>query len=267
MGIPLLRGRTFTTRDDPQGGRVVIVNERAAAQLWPNRDPLGQQVTWGTPRPDNPPATVVGIVGNVRDVAAEADRGLEFYYPYAQFPDNALFYVIRTSLDPASLIAPVRQAIASADPGIAVSAIKTMPQWIDESLWQTRLWGWLFGFFAAAALLLSAAGLYGLVSYLVALRSREMVIRMSVGATGGQITRLVLGGMLRLIVAGVVAGVAASVVASRLIATLLFQVSATDPRIYAVVSVTVAGVTLLACCPPILRTSRVSVLSILKEDQ
>jgi putative ABC transport system permease protein len=267
MGIPLLRGRTFDTHDTLDGARVVIINDRAAAQLWPNRDPLGQQVTWGTPRPDNPPATVVGIVGNVRDVAAEADRGLEFYYPYAQFPDNALFYVIRTSVDPGSLIASVRQAIVGTEPTIAVSSIKTMPQWIDESLWQTRLWGRLFGFFAASALLLSAAGLYGLVSYLVALRSKEMVIRMSIGATGTQIATLVLGGMLRLIIAGIVAGVIASITASRLIASLLFQVSATDVRIYSLVSVLVAGVTLLACCPPILRTSRVNVLSILKEDQ
>lgn len=267
MGIPLLRGRVFDTRDTFDGGRVVIINDRAAAELWADRDPIGQQVTWGTPRPDNLPATVIGIVGNVRDVAAEADRGLEFYYPYEQFPVTSLFYVVRTSVDPGGLIAPVRQTIANAEPSIAVSAIKSMPQWIDESLWQTRLWGRLFLFFAATALVLSAVGLYGLVSYLVALRAKELVIRMSVGATASQIIRLVLGGMSRVILVGVFAGVLGAILTSRLLATLLFQVSAFDVRVYVSVSLLVAAVALLACCPPIFRVSRIDQVSVLKGDQ
>jgi ABC-type antimicrobial peptide transport system permease subunit len=178
-----------------------------------------------------------------------------------------VFYVIRTSIDPAALIGPVREAIAAAEPSIAIASIKTMPQWIDESLWQTRLWAWLFGMFAGLALLLAAAGLYSLVSYLVARRAKEMVIRMSVGATGGAIVLLILGGMLRLIVVGVVVGMAASIVTSRLIATLLFEVTATDVRSYLAVSLMVVVVALLACCPPILRTRRVDVVSVLHEDQ
>jgi putative ABC transport system permease protein len=267
MGIPLLRGRTFTANDDAKAGRVVIVSERGAQQLWPGRDPIGQQVTWGTPRPDNPATTVVGVVANLRDVSGDDDRGMEFYYPYPQYPGSSVFYVIRTSIDPVALIAPVRETIAAAEPSIAIASMKTMPQWIDESLWQTRLWAWLFGMFAGLALLLAAAGLYSLVSYLVARRAKEVAIRMSVGATGGAIMRLILGGMLRLIVIGVVVGVAASIAASRLIATLLFQVTATDIRSYLAVSLMVVVVTVLACCPPILRTRRVDVVSVLHEDQ
>lgn len=263
MGIPLLRGRDFTPHDSMGSARVAIVNERAAHQLWPDQDPLGQQVTWGTPRPDNPPATVIGVVRNMRAFAAEGDTGLDFYYPYAQYPAFTLFYVIRTSVDPDSLIETARRAVHTTEPSIAVSTIKTMSGRMHESLWQTRLWGWLLGLFAGAALLLAAAGLYGLVSYLVGLRAKEMGIRISLGATGDQIAGLVLGEMLRLIVAGAVLGVAMSLAASRLVATLLFQVSPTDIRLYIAVPLLVAGVTLVACGPPVLRSRRLDVMPIL----
>lgn len=266
IGIPLLRGRGFDANDSIGRERVIIVSERAARQLWPNEEALGQRVTWGAPGPGNPPATVVGIAGNVRAFAAEADNGLELYYPYAQYPAFNIFYVLRTSTDPRSLSQTVRRVIQDTEPSIAVSTIKSMPQRIEESLWHTRLWGWLFGLFAAVALLLAAAGLYGLVSYLVALRSKEIGIRLCVGATGEQIARLLLGGMFRLVIAGIVAGVLAALAASRLLSTLLFQVSPTDPWFYITVSVTVAAVTLLACCPPILRSRRTNVVSVLYED-
>jgi ABC-type antimicrobial peptide transport system permease subunit len=205
-------------------------------------------------------------VADIRAFAAEADEGLEFYYPYAQYPAFNLFYVIRTAADPQPLMQTVRRVIQEAEPSIAVSTIKTMHQRIDESLWQTRLWGWLFGMFATVALLLAAAGLYGLVSYLVARRSKEMGIRLCMGATGTQIARLILGGMCRLVVGGIAVGVFAAFAASRLLATLLFRVSATDPTLYIGVSATVAVVALVACCPPILRSRRINVVSILYED-
>jgi putative ABC transport system permease protein len=266
MGIPLLRGRTFTRRDRAGSQPVLIVNQRAAKLLWPNQEPLGQQVTWGTPRADNPPATVVGIVGEVRNFASEADRGLEFYYPYAQFPADSVFYVIRTSVSPDSLTQTARRTIQETEPGIAVSSIKPMPQWVDESLWQTRLWSWLLGAFAGVALVLAALGLYGVVAYLAMQRSKEMVIRISLGATAGQIAKLMLGGMMQLVGFGVCAGVAGSLAASKLIGTLLFQVSPTDIRTYVTVSALVGSVALVACFPPILRASRVDPASILKEE-
>jgi predicted permease len=266
MGIPLLRGRAFTQADTAESPPVVIINDRAAKALWPNRDPLGQQVTWGKPRPENPPATVVGVVGNIRNFAAEADRGLEFYYSYVQYTPDAVFYVLRTSVDPASLIQAARQTIQATDPSIAVSTIKTMPQWIDDSMWQTRIWSWLFGAFAAIAVVLAAIGIYGLVSYLVLLRSKEMVIRLSLGATGSHIASLVFGGMLRLVLLGAAAGVAGSFAVSRLIEGLLFQVSPTDTRTYALVLGVITGIAMLACCPPVLRSVRINPTSVLKED-
>jgi hypothetical protein len=263
MGIALIRGRQFTAHDSSDSARVVIVNERAATQLWPGQDPLGQQVTWGTPRPDNPAATIVGVVRNLRAFAAESDAGLDFYYPYAQYPANTLFYVLRTSVDPDSLVDAARRAIQTTEPSVAVSTIKTMNRRIHESLWQTRLWSWLLGLFAGAALCLSVAGLYALVSFLVSLRSKEMGIRMSLGASGDQIAGLLLGEMLRLIGAGTALGVAVSLAASRLIAALLVHISPTDVRLFVAVPLLVAGVALAACCPPVLRCRRLSATVVL----
>lgn len=263
IGIPLLRGRDFTAHDSMDSRRVVVVNERAVDQLWPGQDPLGQQVTWGATRPDNPPATVVGVVPNMRAFAAEGDSGLDFYYPYAQYPAYAMYYVLRTSVDPYSLIDVTRRTIQTIEPSIAVSTIKTMSRRMQEALWQTRLWGWLLALFAGAALFLAAAGLYGLVSYLVSLRSKEMGIRISLGATADQIAGLVLGEMLRLIGAGAALGIVTALAASQILAALLFEVSPTDVRLYVAVPLLVAVVTLVACCPPVLRSRRLDVMLVL----
>jgi predicted lysophospholipase L1 biosynthesis ABC-type transport system permease subunit len=179
---------------------------------------------------------------------------------------DSLYYVIRTSVAPESLIPAARRTIQEAQPSLAVSAMKSMPQWIDESLWQTRLWSWLLAVFAGVALVLAAAGLYGVVTYLALLRSREMVIRISLGATSAQIAGLMFGGMMQLVGLGIAAGVIGSLATSKVIGTLLFQVSPTDSRIYLTVAMTVAGVALLACWPPIRRASHANPASILKEE-
>lgn len=266
IGFRVVRGRGFTPDDASDRNPVIVINERLANELWPNEDALGQQITWGLPRPDNPPATVVGIVANVRSSAGAPDHNLDFYYPYAQYPVDALYYVLRTSVRPQSLAEVVRKTIQEAEPSIAVAAIKPLDQWIAESLWLPRLWARLLAIFAAIALMLAAAGLYGVVSYLVLQRSKELVIRMSIGATGRQIAALLLGGMLRLVGLGVAAGVAASLAVSPAIGAILFQVSATGIRTYLLVAMMVTGVALLACCPPILRASRVNPMSILNKE-
>lgn len=266
MGFRVVRGRGITPDDIADRSPVIVINERAAAELWPNEDALGQQITWGLPRPDNPPATVVGIVANVRSAAGAPDRNLDLYYPYAQYPVDALYYVLRTSVPPESLTEVVRRTIQETEPSIAVATIKPLSQWIDESLWLQRLWSRLLAVFATIALVLAAVGLYGVVAYLVLQRSREMVIRMSVGATGGQIATLLLGGMLRLVASGIAIGVAASLAVSPLIGALLFEVSPTSARTYLLVASTVAAAAFLACCPPIYRASRFSPMSVLKEE-
>lgn len=266
MGIPLLRGRGFTPDDTAARSPVVVINERTARQLWPDREAVGQQFAWGAPRPDNPLATVIGVVANVRSSASDADRNLDFYYAYAQYPSDALYYVLRTSVPPASLADAARRTIQEVEPSIAVAALKPLEQWVEESLWQQRLWSRLLGLFAGIALLLAAIGLYGVVTYLLLLRSKEMVIRISIGATSGQVAWLMLGGMLRLLMLGLIIGIAASAATSQLLSAMLFQVSPTDLRTYLLVSSVVAITALLACGPPILRASRVNPMSLLKED-
>jgi putative ABC transport system permease protein len=263
IGIPLVRGRDFTAHDSRQSPRVVIVSERAAARLWLGQDPLGQQVTWGVASPTNPSATVVGIVSDVSAFAAEGDIGLDLYYPYAQYQAHSLFYVLRTSADPRSLVEHARRAIHATEPSIAVATIKATEQRMHESLWQTRLWGSLLGIFAGAALFLSAAGLYGLMSYLLGLRATELGIRISLGATANHIAGLLFGEMARLIAAGAVIGMVMSVAASRLVAALLFGVSPTDIRILVAAPLVVAAVSLLACGPPALRSRRLDVTLVL----
>ncbi|MGH9160227.1 MAG: ADOP family duplicated permease [Vicinamibacteraceae bacterium] len=266
MGMRLLQGR-YITRDDTADRRpVIVINHRAASALWPGQDAVGQQIGWGVPRPDNPPATVVGVVANIRSLASDADRNLDFYYPYAQYPADSLYYVLRTSVAPESLGEAARRAIHAIEPTIAVAAIKPLDQWVDESLWQTRLWSRLIGLFAGVALLLAAIGLYGVVAYLALLRSKEIVIRLAVGATNRQVAGLMLGGMLRLVGIGLVSGLLGSVAASRVLSAMLFQVSPTDLRTYVVVCFVVTSIALLACGPPILRASRVNPMSVLKEE-
>jgi predicted permease len=266
LGIRVVRGRAFTPDDTADRPPAIIVNERAAEHLWPGLDPVGQRVSWGAPRPDNPFATVVGVVANVRSAAADEDRALNFYYPYAQYPADSIYYVLRVSVPPDSLVETARRAIQEVEPTVAVASIKSLDQWIDESLWQPRLWGRLMSLFAIVALALAAIGLYGVITYVVLQRSKEMVIRISMGATGRRVAGLMLGGMLRIVAVGVIAGLAGAVAASRVIGSMLFQTSATDLRTYLAVCAIVAATALLACTPPILRVSRVNPMSVLKND-
>jgi putative ABC transport system permease protein len=266
MRIPLLKGRFFNETDTNASPYVVIINERGARMLWPNQDPLGQEVLWGSLSPANPYCRVVGVVGNVRNQAAERDNGVELYYPLSQWPVMNSYYVVRIQGDPEDFLSTVRGAILSSDHNAAIAHIKTMERTIDDSLWQRRLWSVLFGAFALLALLLASVGLYGVMSYTVARRTREIGIRMALGAQPHGVLGMVIRHGMLLVSAGMVIGVAAALALSRLIAALLFGVSAFDPVTYATVSTVLAGVALLACSLPALRASRVDPLIALREE-
>jgi putative ABC transport system permease protein len=209
---------------------------------------------------------VVGVVGNVRNQAAERDNGVELYYPLSQWPVMNSYYVVRIQGDPEDFLSTVRGAILSSDHNAAIAHIKTMERTIDDSLWQRRLWSVLFGAFALLALLLASVGLYGVMSYTVARRTREIGIRMALGAQPHGVLGMVIRHGMLLVSAGMVIGVAAALALSRLIAALLFGVSAFDPVTYATVSTVLAGVALLACSLPALRASRVDPLIALREE-
>jgi len=268
MGIRLLSGRLLDARDTTDSPMVVLVSEKAAKTLWPDRDPIGQQVYWGanSPSPTNPYCTVVGVVSNVRHLAGERDDGLEFYYPYTQYPISNIYYVVRTSGDAAALIPSVREAVQSVDRNAAIVFAKPFDHLIDETLWQRRLWSVLLSAFSTLSLTLVAIGLYGLLSYLVAQQRREIGVRLALGALPGAIVALVVRYGARLVAAGCAVGLVGAFLLRQVLASLLFGVSAADAASI-IGAVAVLGVVALgACYVPARRASAVDPIIVLRQS-
>ena len=268
MGVPLLAGRGVDGRDSAQSPMVVLVSERAAKTLWPGRDAIGQELYWGIDEPsvENPYCRVVGVVGNVRHLSGEADDGLEFYYPYTQYPISSIYYVVRTRGEPDAMLGQVRAAIGAVDKNAAIVFVKTMETLIDESLWQRRLWSVLLGAFSALSLALVAVGLYGLLSYLVAQRTREIGVRLALGARPRAILAQVLGQGARLLAVGIALGLLAGVALRRVLASVVFGVSATDLGNLAAAGGVLAVVAVLACYLPARRASAVDPIVVLRDE-
>jgi putative ABC transport system permease protein len=265
MRIPLRRGRLIEAGDTTQSEPVLIISERAARLFWPNQDPIGQYVCFGKPSLQNPWTRVVGVVGNVKSQAAEGDDGVEFYYPITQWPVATSYYVVRTLGDPDVLLDTLRRTIVSADPSLAVRHVKTLERTMAESLWQRRLWGVLFSAFSALALGLAGVGVYGVVSYAVAQRKREMGIRMALGSGPRGVRALIVGEGMQLCAWGVALGLAGAFVLGRVLDGLLFGVAPHDPATYAFVVLTIAAICLAACWLPARQASRVNPATILRD--
>jgi len=268
MGIRLLKGRTFDRRDTPESQMVMIINQRAAEVLFPGQDALGQQILWGALQQgvENPYTTVVGVVANVRHIASEDDAGIEFYYPHTQYPIGTVHYVIRTSGRPANAISAVRQAIREVDPLAPIVFIKPMETIIGERLWQRRLWGLMFAVFAGLALLLACVGIYGVMSYSVNQRTREIGIRMALGAERSSVLALVVRHGMMMVLGGVALGLAASFALVRFMQSLLFGVSAFDPPTFLAVAGLLIAVALGACLIPARRASAIDPTMALRAD-
>jgi len=256
MGIGLIGGRGFDDRDGAASKRVVVVNESLARRYWPNENPIGKQVTmkdWGEPLTGE----VVGIVNDVKPDGLDTDTRPMLYWPYPQFPSTFNAFTIRTSSDPNGVIAAVKARIWEADKDQAIASVQTMEELVSQSVGARRFNMMLFGVFGAIALLMSAIGIYGVISYSVAQRTREIGVRMALGAQVGDVLSLVIKQGMTRALAGIGIGLIASFALTRLMTGLLFGINATDPLTFAAISLLLALAALLACYIPARRATKI----------
>jgi predicted permease len=258
LRIPLLAGRFFTEADRAGAPKVVIVNESFAKKWWPDGSPLGKRVKQGIPQDDRPFREIVGVVGDVAQEGLDLPVQTEVYLPMAQAADDSLTFVARTTSDPMSLARPATEAIHRVDPNQSVSWVQPLTRTVSESVARRRFTTLLLGLFGALALTLASVGIYGVVSYGVAQRTREIGIRTALGAGPREVLRLVFDQALRLAGIGLLVGGAGAFVLTRFLQSLLFQTPPFDPSTFAGVGVLLTGVVLLACANPARRALRVN---------
>ena len=278
-GIPLLRGRVFTEVDNVKAPLVCIVNHMLAEHFWPGQDPIGKRLRWGYAKTPTPWMTVVGVMGDIKQMAVDAPTQYEIYQPSSQLmasygklvPPGMLnaqagSIVLRTALPPDSMIESLRARVLSIDPQLPLTKVHSM----DEALSRTEAPHWfnaaLISSFAAAAVLLALMGIYSVIAFSVAMRTREMAIRMALGSQRADIVRLVLISGAKLAVTGVLIGLAGAAAASSLLRSFLFQVSPFDPRVLALAAIAVFALALLASALPARRAAAVDPMEALRGE-
>jgi predicted permease len=266
LRIPIVAGRTFTDDELNPTSPAVVVSERVVKRFWPGQDPVGKRIKLGTLTSANPWLSIVGVVGEVkyRGLPENPTADPDIYLPFVE-RNSQYAFAVRTTVPPSSLVAPLRAIVRGADPSIPIYQVASMEEQIKGQTSQSRFTMWLMGVFAAVALSLSVVGIYGVMSYLVSQRTREIGIRLALGAGGGDILRLVVGNGARLIAGGILIGLVASFALQRLVSSLLFGVTAADAASAIAVAV-LAAVALLACYLPALRATRVDPLHALRYE-
>ncbi len=252
MGIALLHGRKFEARDREHAPEVTIVNDCFVRRFWPNESGIGKRIVIGR----TAVTEIVGVVANVKNIRLAVESVPEVYYPLAQHPSESMHVIVRSAGDPASLALAVRARISNIDPEQPVTNVRTMQQHLANSIAQARLTTLLLGIFSMGALVVATVGLYGLISYSVAQRTQELGIRLALGAAPRNILRLVMRQGLLAAVAGVLAGLAGSLLLTRVMRSLLYDVSATDARTFTVSAVVFLTVAVVASYIPARRAAR-----------
>ena len=255
-GIPILTGRDFTDADARDSMKVTIIDDRLAREFWPNQSPIGKRVRFGPPENNEPWHTIVGVVGAVKNESLNLTLRKTVYLPYAQIAINDMALAVRVA-NPENLAPAIRGQVKAVDPDQPVIDVRTMTEVISRSVWQPRLYAILFGVFAAVAVALASVGVYGVMAYSVSERTREIGIRVALGAQAGGIFKLVVGQGLKLTALGLGVGMACAFAGTRLMSDLLYGVSALDVITFAGVSSLLALVALLACYIPARRAMKV----------
>jgi len=266
MGMTLLKGRWFTDQDvAAHAPRVAIVNETFARRFWPGQNPVGKRIRYASDQP-TPWFQVTGLARDNRHYGLDAPVRPEVFLPFTVAPRVGLAMVLRSSVDPGGLVAPVRETIRRMDPGLAMFQVRAMTEWMNRSLWTRRAFSWLIGAFAAVAILLALAGIYGVVSFAVSRRTREIGIRIALGARPGDVMIRVLAGGMVLVALGLAVGVAASLAVANVLESMLFGVSGRDLATYLAVAALVACVGALANSIPARRAAAVDPIQALRVE-
>jgi putative ABC transport system permease protein len=265
MGIPLLRGRTFTPRESAEVAHVVIINETMARESWPNEDPIGKRVTIHMKNEDVP-SEIVGIVGDIKHQGLDTTPRAMSYWPHPELGYNAMALVIRTTSNPKKIVAAVRHEVLQMDPDQPLSNVATMEELMSTSMAQRRFSMFLLSTLAALALLLAAVGVYGVMAYTVAQRTHEIGIRMALGAQHQDVLRLVVGEGFKLALAGVAIGLAGAAALSRVLESFLFGVGQRDALTFFSVAALLLATALLACYIPARRATGVDPMVALRYE-
>ena len=268
MRIPLLSGRTFGEQDGSKAAQVILINQAFARKYFPGENPIGKhiQVELGDGVIDHPMREVAGVVGDVKGRGLTADVEPEYFLPYAQAVITNPFLTIRTSGDPASLEGAVRAAVHEMDRGVPVYQVSTMEGYVSKSAAQSRFQTLLLSCFAAIALMLSAIGLYGLLSYMVVQRTLEIGLRMALGAQRTDVLRMIVRRGLTLALIGLGVGLVISAMMTRLLSGMLYGIRSSDPITFAVVTGILLVVSLAASGVPAYRAARLDPIETLREQ-
>jgi putative ABC transport system permease protein len=266
MGVPLLAGRPFNEGDSGTAPQVVIINKTLADRFFPKNDAIGRRIKYGNQATQNPWMTIVGIVADTRRTGYESAVRPETYLPYAQSPDGTLTIVVRTAGEPASFMPALRSIARDVDPAIALQGLRPIDEQLGEMTSQRRLNTLLLTIFAVVAGLLAAVGVYGVVAYSVEQRTRELGVRVALGAPASRILGLIAFEVATLAFAGLALGLAAAVALSRSMTSLLYQVSATDPATFAAIAAIALLTAALASLVPAVRALRVDPVKALRAE-
>jgi putative ABC transport system permease protein len=266
LGVPLISGRMFDARDKANGQQVVIIGKTMADRLFAGSDPLGQRLKYSGV--EAPPMSIVGVVGDVKIAGLDQETRPVIYYPFRQNSSPFANLVVRTSADPATLAASVRNEIRNLEPGVAIFNVQAMPELIANSpaAFMRRFPATLIGVFAGLALLLSTIGIYGVVSYSVSQQTHYIGVRMALGARATDILKMVLRQGLVIALAGIAIGSVGAFALMRLLQSLLFEVRANDVSTYGIVAVALFVITLVACYLPARRATQVDPLVALRYE-